>query len=486
MGLFLRQTRGFRLALALYDDPLERDAIIQSLASELATDSIRVLKLDLRVPSAQSTLLARIEEILGQQAEGFRPVVMVVNLDALVEYNPELLSSGSETDFLATANLHRERFATSCPAPLILWTTELLERAFVKQAPDLWQWRSHVFDLRTRSRDEGLANSPLQSNEDHRQHPEVRLQRLEDELAAYRKAGSLRDEMRILNAIGLARMSIGSVRLARNDFNEVLRIAKELGDRHWEGAALGNLGLVHSELGKSRDAIGFFEKSLALYREFDDLHLQAVALSNLGLSIANLGNVPRAIEFHEKALVIDREIGNQRGEAIDLGSIGVAYLMMGDAQRAIEFLEQQLVTARKIGDRSLEGAALGGLGLAYVALGDIQNGIDFHCQHLAIARSMGDRRGEGSASGNLGLAYDRLGDPAKAIACYKQQLTLVRESGDLRGEGNALWNLALAYDSLGQRQEAVFHAEAALPLFVTLESPHLAMVRMKLAEWHAN
>ncbi len=71
---------------------------------------------------------------------------MAVNL----EYAPELtFACDSGVEFLANANLQRYLFARVCPGPLVIWMTELLERAFVKQAPDLWHWCSHRFDFRT-------------------------------------------------------------------------------------------------------------------------------------------------------------------------------------------------------------------------------------------------------------------------------------------------------------------------------------------------
>ena len=72
--------------------------------------------LDLRQPSAQSSLLARVEEVAAGDAGGFRPAVMVVNLESCVDYNPELsLPHGPGTAFLATANLQREQFPAACP-----------------------------------------------------------------------------------------------------------------------------------------------------------------------------------------------------------------------------------------------------------------------------------------------------------------------------------------------------------------------------------
>jgi tetratricopeptide (TPR) repeat protein len=77
-------------------------------------------------------------------------------------------------------------------------------------------------------------------------------------------------------------------------------IAREIGDRRGEGAALGNLGLAYKDLGEPR----------------------------------------RAIEYHEQDLVIAREIGDRRGEGAALGNIGDTYADLGEPRRAIGFLRE--------------------------------------------------------------------------------------------------------------------------------------------------
>ena len=449
LSIFLRQVREFRLALALYNDPGERDRLVRSLAEELAPDRLRVLTLDLRERAGERTLLARVEALVKSAALSpcERVAVMLVNLEGCIDYSPELAQPGGPgTAFVETANFHRELFPKVCPGPLVIWMTELLERAFVRHAPDLWHWRSHVFDLRTRrTAIEARASSerkPLPSD-DFRLHPEDRLRRLEEELAAYRKAGARFEECRVLNAMGLARLDAGDARLAVKDFEAALEISRNIGNQRGEAAGLGNLGNACADLGDARTAIEFYEQQLAIAREIGERSGEGSAIGNLGNAYSRLGDTRKAIEFYLKALVIRREIGDRRAEGIVLGSLGNACADLGDARKAIEFYEQR----------------------------------------LAIAREIGDRRGEGSALGNLGLAYADLGDTRKAIEFYEQQLVIVREIGDRRGEGNAGWNSALALDSLGERTKAIRCAEDALRIYEAIDDPNADMVRAKLAEW---
>ncbi len=449
LGIFLRQTHDFRLAFALHNDPAGRDAYLRDLAAELTQDGITLITVDLITESKEHTLLGRVEEIVRQAPPGQRIVVMVINLEAKADYTPELATPGAPTNtWISNANFHRDLFPAACPAPLVIWMTELLERALAFQAPDLTRWRSHLFDLRTRAKP---GPSPIENegrrlaSNDFRLHPDHRLKRLEEELTAYRKIGDRQAEMRTLNSIGLARFDLGDTRLAKLDFEAGLIIAREIGDRRAESGILGNLGNAH----------------------------------------AAVGDTQKAVACYEQQLDIDRQIGNRRGESNALGCLGIIQWNLGDDRKAIKYYTQQLSIAREIGNRRGEGMALGNLGIAHATLGKQQEAIEFYRQYLAIAREIGDRRGEGNALGNLGVAHDALGDELKAIEFYERYLAVARDVSDRRGEGNALWNAALSFEKLGDLAEAISRARAALAIYEAVEDVSASKVRATLARWLA-
>ncbi len=486
LDIFVQQTKDFRLALALYNDPIERDKLIVSLKEKLASASLEVIVLDLLTPSRQTTLLGRLEERLLQRQDTRQFVLMVTNLEGRVEYNPELDQGGRGTEFLATANLHRESFAKLCAAPVVLWMTELLERAFMRQAPDLWHWRSHVFDLRTRSKPERPTEMVEERSiraDDYRLHPETRLELLEEELVAYRKAASPADEMRVLNAIGNARLHMGDAKLARRDFEAVLHLARRLGNRSWEGAALGNLGNVYLNLGEARKAVEFFEQFLTIAHEVENQRGEGSALCGLGVAYAELGDIEKAITYHEQSFVLYRKIGDRHGEGTALGNLGNAYADLGDMQKAVEFFDQSLVLHREIGDQRGECKDLCNLGNAYAALGDKRKAIELYEKGFVLCHAIGDRNAESTLLGNLGNAYSSLGDKRKAVELYDQTLVLASEIGDRRGEGSALFNSAATLHTLGERSAAISRAKAALKIFENIEEPNASKVRATLAKW---
>jgi tetratricopeptide (TPR) repeat protein len=485
LELFLRQTQGFRLALALHNDSVERDRFISGLRRDLEAEGIQLLILDLLQPPESGVpagLLNRIEATFLHALPGHRAAVMVTNLEAVVRYVPELPAPvGQPHDVLATANLQRDRFPEACPGPVILWMTELLERAFVKEAPDLWSWRSHVFDLRTRKI--GIPDDWLErSSDDRTVHPEVRLQRLEEELAAYRRAGSKRDEIRVLIAMAIARKDSGDFQRAREIHEEALRLARETDDARAVCVALTGLGNVFARSGDKVQASVLLREALELVRAIGDVRGEAHALNNLGTVEPNLG---RSIEMREQALAIVRKVGDVEAEGQLLNNLGTSYWDAGYPDRGVALLRQRLALARQTGDRRGESNTLGNLGLAFTATGELQLAIQCHQEALRISREIGDRRSEAIDLGNLGISYGELGDVAKAMDCFEEALHLARQLNDQEGQGRMLCNLALALHKLGpvRRAEAIHRAEEAQDVFAEIGDSRAEQVEALLRQW---
>ncbi len=331
------------------------------------------------------------------------------------------------------------------PQDLPNWVTGFLTRCLAREGGERYpDWEAVLSALEAACAGQGVSLPAPQAEETGR--------------------AEQRDRAWSYNAMGISYLDLGNVRVAAGYFEKALGIARAIGDRGGEGAALGNLGLAYADLGDARRAIGYHEECLKLHREIGDRQGEGAALGNLGIAYADLGDARRAIGYHEERLVIAREIGDRRGEGVVLGNLGAAYADLGDARRAIGYHEEALTIARAIGDRRGEGNALGNLGNAYYSLGDARRAIGYYEEQLTIAHEIGDRRGEGAALGNLGIAYKNLGDARRAIGHYEQQLTIVREIGDRRGEGNALGNLGIAYADLGDARRAIGYYEEALTI----------------------
>ena len=165
------------------------------------------------------------------------------------------------------------------------------------------------------------------------------------------------------NALGSLRLEMGQVDAARIEYETVLRIAREIGDRRWEGGALGNLANLHAEVGRMDEARRDYEAGIAVAREVGDRQWEANMLCNLGFLLLTRGRPQDARLNLEVALQVARQMGHTRLECIALCNLGIALGELDQPGPAREAYEAALEVARRIGERRCEGQFLTYLGL---------------------------------------------------------------------------------------------------------------------------
>ena len=104
----------------------------------------------------------------------------------------------------------------------------------------------------------------------------------------------------ILSALGNAHRSMGDFSQAIAYHTQRLAIAREVGDRAWEGKAYGNLGNAHYWMGNFAQAIAYHTQDLEIAREVGDRESEGTAYGNLGLAHDSMGNFSQAIEYHTR------------------------------------------------------------------------------------------------------------------------------------------------------------------------------------------
>ncbi len=128
MESLLQATRGFSLLIGLFNDAAYRDKVATQLRDGRFGGSI-----------VDATTAAGDYNHLEQQiADRSRQPIQLVKTE---RWSPE------SSELWRAMNYHRERIATICPNPLIIWVPEWEAQDFVTEAPDIWAWRSGVFDF---------------------------------------------------------------------------------------------------------------------------------------------------------------------------------------------------------------------------------------------------------------------------------------------------------------------------------------------------
>lgn len=484
---------GFRLHLATYSQPRQRDELIERVVDEAGAERVRVTRLDLGETGPETNLVGLLRAHLREidLPSGWRQAVMIIGIEQRLDY-----SSGSEGfAFLHQANLLRDALPEVAPVPVVLWLSRLASAALPAEAPDLWHWRAANFDFtgdkapRLELLRELTAHRPEGNDRITDKQRRARIWILKELLEELEREGPPKSKRQaaerttLLMQLTTELLRLGRASEAIPRLEQVVEAFRQIGDRRSEGIALGVLGVAYADVGELRRAIEHYEQFLGIAREIGDRRGEPGALGGLGHAYAALGETRRAIEQYEQQLAIAREVGEPRTEGAALANLGNLYAALGDAQSAIERHERALAIARKIGDRRIEAQTLGGMAVVCLALNKRRRADQLHEQSLEIAGETDDRKSEGSGLGGLGNAYSDAGDPQKALGYLEQALMIAREIGDRQGEAASLHNSALAFDQLGERGEAIRRMKEALRIYEQIETPRREDARAKLAQW---
>src|SRR6266545_3759216 len=190
------------------------------------------------------------------------------------------------------------------------------------------------------------------------------IEKYEEALGLYRRAGDSRGEAETLNSIGLAHHSLGEKQKALDKYNEVLPVLRAIGDRGGEATVLNNIGTVYLSLGETQKALDKFNEALPILRAVNDRNMEATTLNNIGLAYISLGEKQKALDKYNEVLPIERAIGNRDMEAGTLNSIGAVYQSLGEMQKALDKFNEALPLSQAVGVHNGEADTL--LGIARV------------------------------------------------------------------------------------------------------------------------
>ena len=258
--------------------------------------------------------------------------------------------------------------------------------------------------------------------------------------------------------------------LAIDYYQESLEIALEIGDRKFQGVALGDLGNAYYSLGQYRESILYHEQAREIAYEIGDFQGEANATSSLGNIYAFLGEYETAIRYHELYLILVRNLGDRRGEANGLNNLGEVYRLLGDFDQAIEFYRESLDIAT--GEDYFQGVsnALGNISLIYSAQGDQEAAIEYAKKSLEIKRNNGILLGVINSLNSLGLFNARLGNFNEALVWYQEGIERAREIDDLDAYATLLFNMGATYHSLDNYSATIGALGESLLIFHEVEN----------------
>ncbi len=441
----LRRAKGFALYFARCNVPAYRAKLIEAIRAHLARPIILV---EIKPLAETETRLQSVDGYVEQHLMD-APAEAVVFITGL----ENLLPSRNEAQMLATTqelNWRRGAFQ-KMSRPMVFWLPEYALTVLARNAPDLYDWYSGVYDLeipqQMRADVARATLDTIRQTEDRRWMDKDERDRWEDVLrellAATHQPGNeltnkskeiATEQSSLLNQLGKLYYEQARYPLAKDYFERALKIDEEaFGSEHPNVARdINHLGLVFRELGKFPMAQNFFERALHIHEESFGPNTSNIApiLNNLARTLQDLGELVEARPLLERALKIDEEIFGSEDINVARDANNLANLLkdLGKLQDARRFFERALhIYEKNFGsEHPYVSTSTNNLALLLKDLGELDGAgrlfehalkIDeklFGSEHPTIARDLN----------NLASVFQKRGEFAEARQLFERALNI--------------------------------------------------------------
>ena len=207
---------------------------------------------------------------------------------------------------------------------------------------------------------------------------------------------------------GFVLFSVGQNQQALQPLNEALSLARSVGDRTAESAALHTLGEAHYYVADYQEALGLFNRCLPMQLSDDFAPQRADTVNDIAVVYDDMGHAQTALGYYGQALTLKHQVGNRADEASILGNIAIVYDNLGDKQTALRYYKAALATQTALHNLRGEGLALNNVGTLYHSLGDQWRALEYYSQALPLFEKTGDRQEKGRALSNIARSYAQL------------------------------------------------------------------------------
>ncbi len=286
--------------------------------------------------------------------------------------------------------------------------------------------------------------------------------------------GSIPPPTTLYRLRGQAYETQGDFERARLDYETMLRMTREAGERHAEWQALMDLGFLWAQRDYAQ-AGNYFQQALALARHMDDPLTLAHSLNRLGNWHANIEQPHQALQYHQEALTLFQQTQDSRGLAETYDLLGMTTTLGGDLLQATTYYQQAVALFQQLDNRQGLTSSLatlmalsegGGYETETMVSAPTSFAQSLHLGELALqtAREIGQRSAEAYALFALAHYLGPRGEYARALEMAQASLALSQQIEHLQWLTAAHWQVGVLYLDLLALPEAQHHLEQALAL----------------------
>ncbi len=237
---------------------------------------------------------------------------------------------------------------------------------------------------------------------------------------------------------------------AQAEGERLLALARRVGDRAKEGAALAGMGFASLYAHQFDRALAESADAIAIGQAIDAKAVEAAGRFTTGFVLAVTERLGEAGPELVRTLALSREAGDKVHEAFALGFLGLAKNWQGDYTEADQLQAAGLQSARDSGvllplcwSLFLSSVVLGSKGEYDKAYATAQEG-------LTLCEKVGDEVMYQRDLNVLGWLWNELGDPERAVDFNRRCADGARKRGDPETLANAEINIGDTFISQGE------------------------------------
>jgi tetratricopeptide (TPR) repeat protein len=276
--------------------------------------------------------------------------------------------------------------------------------------------------------------------------------------------GLRRQQLKALNAKGMALSGMGKYREAIGYYEEGVKIGIESLDTIAVGVRLNNMAKCYIRLGEQEKAKDYLEAALRLWTDLGQTVYIGGTLNNLASIYENQGDYATAIDYYMKSLHLRMGLEDEAGAATCHSNIGRLYLNQGESAAAMRHLQAALEIRKELGDAKGQSNTLKLMAELQVKEGAYPEAIKR--LHLAMEIDKSAEAADDVAAGQVMMsqALDLQGQTEEAEAYSDSALVNYRATENQVGLSQALIQSGTVRMHRGRLPAAVAALEEALDI----------------------
>lgn len=281
---------------------------------------------------------------------------------------------------------------------------------------------------------------------------------LEQSMLVYRESGNLSGQASVHSKLGYVLVDQGEDAYSHDaeaHYRRSIDLARQVGDRDWEGISLSDLGALYTYRGQYTQAATYLSQARACAHNGHVVR-EAVALDYIGFDALNQGAVDQALLYLQESLELLEERVSLQWQAKALSDLALAHYCRGEHLLARSYAQRAVAVTAQLHDWRQEAQAQTRLGHVYLDLGLPDDAADCYRRALHLHRTLQQPNHSMQPLAGLAKVAWRGGAQKEAIAHVAQILDHLRHHQLDRTE-ESLWVYLTCFQVLQGRDKRRAH-----------------------------